>query len=508
MGISKRKALQLTAILFTVVVVLALMVFLIKVYRYVQAPDKKAFDFIGPEVALIVKVDNFKAIKDLEQSEQNFLPFILLPENHNQLQSFIRFTEGLSFLYDIAEECPLSICFYPNEKSASMVFMVEVTKKYDREIQSLFTYLKKRHHAKSLAYKEDKVFQIHTGKNILYYVYTHGLLLFGFDQKTISMSLNQSKQPDKGISKELTDLSTTLSASRPFHLLIHHPVFHRYLTNKNEQLIENHLLQSMAFCEWSALDMTFMDQKLIFSGYTILNPLRKESFFYNNNKNTSINLHFFPLSTSRILAWQGDTYSRFSHLKSLNAGSQEDFFSMLKPNSMCFFQTQGDTASSFLMLKSDDTEEAAFHLFNCVGTEFVNNAYVYDTFYVNTSMVGGIDIPNFFLPFLPLTSDLKRLKAYTYIEPYFIFSDRNTLIAEFIMALKTEDRLSNDSVFTAFDAYFPNKANFVYYKKLNTSNATSVNFGHLQSKVKAYRLQINKHKKNIMFFSFVVDLNS
>ena len=74
MGISKRKALQLTAILFTVVVVLALMVFLIKVYRYVQAPDKKAFDFIGPEVALIVKVDNFKAIKDLEQSEQNFLP--------------------------------------------------------------------------------------------------------------------------------------------------------------------------------------------------------------------------------------------------------------------------------------------------------------------------------------------------------------------------------------------------------------------------------------------------
>ncbi len=109
---------------------------------------------------------------------------------------------------------------------------------------------------------------------------------------------------------------------------------------------------------------------------------------------------------------------------------------------------------------------------------------------------------------MPLTSDLKRLKAYTYIEPYFIFSDRNTLIAEFIMALKTEDRLSNDSVFTAFDAYFPNKANFVYYKKLNTSNATSVNFGHLQSKVKAYRLQINKHKKNIMFFSFVVDLNS
>ena len=508
MGISKRKALQLTAIFFTVVVVLALMVFLIKVYRYVQEPDKKAFDFIGQEVALIVKVDNFKAIKDLEQSEHNFLPLILLPENYNQLQSFIRFTEGLSFLYDIAEECSLSICFYPNDKSASLVFMVEVTKKYDGEIQSLFTYLKKRHHAKLLAYKEYKVFQIHTGNNVLYYVYTHGLLLFGFDQKTISLSLNQSKYPDKGISKELKKLSTTLSASKSFHLLIHHPVFHRYLTNKNEQLLENHLLQSLAICEWSALDMSYMHQKLIFSGYTFLDTHQKISLFYDNSQNTSINLRLFPLSTFRIMSWQGDTYTRFSHLKTVNAGSQEDFFSMLKPNSMCFFQTQGNTASSFLMLKSDDTEEATFHLFNCVRTEFVNNAYVYDTFYVNTSMVGKIDIPNFFLPVLPLTSDLKRLKAYTYIEPYFIFSDSDILITEFIMALKTEDRLSNDSVFTAFDAYFPNKANFVYYKKLNTSNATSVHFGHLQSKVKAYRLQINKHKKNIMFFSFVVDLNS
>lgn len=508
MSVSKRKALQITAILFTVVVVLALMVFLIKVYRYVQAPDKKAFDFISKEVAMIVRIDDFKAIKDLEQSEQNFLPLILSRDNHLQLQTFIHFSESLSFLYDIAEECPLSVCFYPYEKSASLVFMVEVTKKYDREIQSLFAYLKKRYRAKSLAYKEDKVFQIHTGDKVLYYVYTNGLLLFGFDQKTISLSLNQSKHPEKGISKELTELTSTLSASKPFHLLIHHPVIHRYLANKNEQLIENHLLQSLAICEWSALDVSYIYPKLIFSGYTILNPQKEESLFYDNNKNTSINLRLFPLSTSRIISWQGDTYSRFLHLKTVNAGSQEDFFSMLKPNTMCFFQTQGDTASSFLLLKSDDTEEATFHLFNCVGTEFVNNTYVYDTFYVNTSMVGKMDIPNFFLPVLPLTSDLKRLKAYTYIEPYFVFSDSDACIVEFILDLKNENRINNDSTFSAFDTFSPDKANFVYYKKLNIATSTSIHFAHLQSKVKAYRLQINKHKKNIMFFSLVVDLNS
>ena len=130
-----------------------------------------------------------------------------------------------------------------------------------------------------------------------------------------------------------------------------------------------------------------------------------------------------------------------------------------------------------------------------------------DTFYAGMYMIGKMDIPNFFLPFLPLTSDLKRLKAYTYIDPYFVFSDRDTNIIQYLDALRTKESLSKDAPFSGFDAYFPNKANFLYYKKLESHDSSSPHFSHLQSKVKAYRLQINQYKKNTMFFTLVMDVN-
>jgi len=106
---------------------------------------------------------------------------------------------------------------------------------------------------------------------------------------------------------------------------------------------------------------------------------------------------------------------------------------MMKPNTVFSFHLEEeDTLISYILIKSDDIEEAKFHLNNCLNSAFDNNIYLLDTFYENGLMVGGIDVANFFLTRFQMAKEIKRIKAYTVIDDYVLFSDSKKAISRYI----------------------------------------------------------------------------
>jgi thiamine pyrophosphokinase len=77
-----------------------------------------------------------------------------------------------------------------------------------------------------------------------------------------------------------------------------------------------------------------------------------------------------PQHIRSVLVLNGGSYSDFKSLYHVALGSQEDFFEMLQPNSMLSFQLNNKTGTEFILVQSDDIEEAKFHLFNCLNSTF------------------------------------------------------------------------------------------------------------------------------------------
>ncbi|MDD3329944.1 MAG: hypothetical protein PHO77_01735 [Bacteroidales bacterium] len=505
MALSRKNILQLLAVSLTILILAGMIVFFVKVYAYVQSPDASAYDFITPEVALIVQADNLTAIQTLDASDKSFLRLLLAPHSYQQWQAVMRLCNELHFLKSMSSSCPIKLCLYPRESSASFLFLIEVSKSYRKEVQSLFAYLQQHHDVQSFAYKDWEVYQLKYKEHTLYYVYAQGVLLFGFDQKTIYQSLNQGKNTEKLMNAELRALESTLRSNHPLHVMVHHPVLHRYVRHKNEALVEEHLLDALSMCDWSALDIRYMDQKLILSGYVLLNKEYEGSRFYDSQAQIAIDCGLIPASSIRYMAWQGDSYDRFKHLNPLIYGTTNDLFDMMKPRSVYFFQRFTDSLCSYLAFASDDIDEAHFHLNNAITQNLVDNVFVPDTFHVGTHTIGKIDLPNFFLPVLPLTADLKRFKAYTYIAPYFIFSDKDSHLLAYLSAFKNHETLCKDARFQDFNNFCSEQAHFMYYKTLQT-DSSSIHFKHLQSKARAYRLQMDTYRKNRMFFTLVIEM--
>ncbi len=155
------------------------------------------------------------------------------------------------------------------------------------------------------------------------------------------------------------------------------------------------------------------------------------------------------------------------------------------------------------MIKSDDIEEAKFHLNNCLNSAFENNIYLLDTFYENGLMVGGIDVANFFLTRFQMAKEIKRIKAYTVIDDYVLFSDSKQAISRYINLLKDNELLSADTNFTALDTYFSEGCNFLYYKK-NKHNQLSTH--SIEKNLALCRLQLNYQRDNKLFLNFLLQL--
>lgn len=499
-----RGSFQIASVILTVIVVITIVFFLIKAYRYFQKDDIVSYDIFTPETAMVLKCDNLLSVKELYALEVPYASFLLLPDNQQQLGKFISFMESLPFMHPVIKSCPVYVSVCNKENKLSYVYVIETTKKYDKEISAFLSLLKKTHKAESFSYKQWEVFKLMVASKAIYYCYTQGLLIGSFDERTMYASLNQIENPDKTFSGKITEVVQTVNENASFYLMIHHDVFNSFMAKTNTTLIDAYIWNYLSICTWSVLDVSFKNGKIILSGYSLLDSSKKEYAFYTNKQAAFQYKDMLPQNIHSMLVLNSDSYSDFNSLYHGSLGSQEDFFAMLQPNSMLNFQLNNKAEEEFILVQSDDIEEAKFHLFNCLNSTFENNSYILDTFYREGYMIGKIDIPNFFLSKLQLAPGIKRLKAYTYLNDCILFSSTDTNIMHYISFMKEEAMIKKDSSFMTLDAYFPKQTNFMYYKKIKPFSGTANTFTHLQSTLHAYRMQSVYYDENKMYFTLVL----
>jgi len=236
----------------------------------------------------------------------------------------------------------------------------------------------------------------------------------------------------------------------------------------------------------------------------ILDSTTNRHPFYSKRSTFPDYYTLLPRHTTAVFALFGNDFNKLTSLYTTKVGSYEDFLSMMKPNSIITFTLQNNTAANFILMRSDEVEEAKFHLFNCVNNTYEKNMYQMDTSYYEGLMIGGIDIPNFFLSRLELCPEIKRLKAFTVMDNYILFSDSDTNIRQYISLIKNNEFITADSNFIQSDFYFQQETNMLYYKEIDHTNKGS-SAGDFFANIKSYRWQLTYYKNNKLFFTLMLD---
>jgi len=146
------------------------------------------------------------------------------------------------------------------------------------------------------------------------------------------------------------------------------------------------------------------------------------------------------------------------------------------PTQILTFDMENDTeVFHYLVIRSENIQEASFHLYNSLRSSFEDNHYILDTFHIGSQLVGGINLSNFAFTKLGINSQLPQLKYYTLIDNYLIFTDKKESILAYIKQLRANNTWNKSAEYQASQRYFTHEANMFYYCNfLNKSNFHSL----------------------------------
>ena len=496
---NKKTILRIFVVFITLFVIVLIVFFLFRAYRYFKTEDKTVFAVINNETAVVVKCDNLMAVNELRNSNPSYLKLFLFPENNKYINSFLDFTLSQDYMNHIVETCPIYMIINSKSEKWYYIYAWEIGKKNNKAIKQFLTISTTKFKTKKLSYKQWEIYKMMVGDRVVYFTYYNGLVLFGLNEQQIYISLNQLLLPEKNPFHLLGDLLCKWDRSTAFHILIQNDVLENGMKTNKSIFSDDIILKYSSIYYQSALDVHFREGKIIFSGYTILDS--NNSSFYTCRSSYPNYYKLLPNNLSSVFALFGDNFQKLTSLYSTKVGSNEDFFTMMQPNSIITFTCQHDTTVNYILMRSDDITEAAFHLFNCLNSTYEKNVYHLDTSYFNGFMIGKIDIPNFFIGRMELCTEMKRLKAYTIMDNCILFSDSDIYIRNYISDIKNNRLIINDSNFVHDDLYFQEAANLMYYKIMGNSNLTGNGF---QKKIHSFRLQLNYFKNNTMFFTLLL----
>ena len=501
-----KNTIRIIALVFTLLIVGIIVFFLVKAYRFLQIPDKDIVELITPSTFMVVKCDNLRSIKELDNDDYAYLDALLDKNNATDLRFIINYADSLSYMHSITRNNPLYISLAYKDSKLSYLYVWEIGKKNNATINKFLNSLQQRYNNQSFLYKHWEVVKMTVNEKTIYYTYTNGLLLFATDEQSMYASLNQLLEPPENASsffvKSMERWKTNTNTS--VNLLVRQSIFNHYISENKCGFIDDYLWEYLSVFQKAELDVSFKNGKIVFSGDVFLDTAHHQHKFYQYTNQTTTHLKLLPKNTTFITGFFGKDFVSLSTLYQSKRSMSEDFMTMMKPNTVFSFHLEEeDTLISYILIKSDDIEEAKFHLNNCLNSAFDNNIYLLDTFYENGLMVGGIDVANFFLTRFQMAKEIKRIKAYTVIDDYVLFSDSKKAISRYINLLKDNELLSADTNFTALDTYFSEGCNFLYYKK-NKYNQLSTH--SIEKNLALCRLQLNYQRDNKLFFNFLLQL--
>ena len=456
-------------IVLLVAVVAILSVIIYRAYRYLETPQAKAYSAIPHTATLLIKSITTQYLLDFHNQQKAFFPVLLSELSTSQIDVLLK---EISSKEKLAANSSFFLSMHEMDGEEKLFFAIETSKEHNPKLDDFFKALQKQYGKESFDYKDKTINRLHIRSNSIYANFQHGLLLLSFDENLMRMAINQSNE-DAYFQDIIERFPNQRNANAKMLLYVQHNYFNPYLKNKIRKAGGDEAVADLLSpCRLSVFDVDVKKGDVVFSGYTSIEKSSQQYVLLNHSDNTIDFEKILPEDANRIFPLTAHEAKDFRKITPIVQVS-EDFFSLMYPKQIIFFESKTDTAlHHYLIIKSENSSEAAFHLLNSLESSFANGNYLLDTFYVGTSMSGHIRLSNFVLTKLGIGSQFPMLNYYTIIDDYIIFADNKDGILHYLTQMRENKTVKKSSSYKDIQSYFSDRANLFYYYKFPENNTS------------------------------------
>ena len=469
-------------LLSALVIIVFISVILYRAYTYFQRPYIQAFSLIPDETPLFIKGREMENLLVFNQENPCFSPSLFLENQQNKL-NYLFNNILLQEKYRKMLKNASPYLFFQGDAEEQWGIIFETFPKYNAHIVTFMDSLLINFKHKSFIYKNNNIYVLSLENELLYLNHQNGALLMTFSENIMRQAINKFTQPENTSLSAISTIPMQRNENAKILVFVQYKYFIPYVKNKIRKMGSGDiaLLDMLSSCQWSVFEAVAKKKNIILSGYTSIdttNNLSKLLIHKNNNLDFT---KILPCNANRIFSIKASKSNDWKNIK-YKVQPNEDFFTLMYPTQILGFEAKNDTnLFHYLAIKSENTSEASFHLYNSLRSSFADNNYILDTFYIGSLFVGSIDLSNFVLTKLGITSHLTQLNYYTLIGDYFVFTDKKNSILFIINQLRENKTWENSSEYKKSQQYFTQKSNLFYYTNyLNNNRKCNYNSVRMQ----------------------------
>ena len=461
------KAFVRVLIVVCLAVVIVLLSFIsYRAYHYLESPQSKAFSAIPSDATILIKSLQTQQMLDFCEKQKVFFSVLFSESSLSKINDLLK-ELSQSQHKELTKKSSFYLSLHDNEGEENVFFAIETSKEQNAKLSDFFKSIQKQYTNNTFIYKDKTIYRLQINNNVLFANSQNGLLLMSFDENLMRMAINQMKK-GTSLQNSIEAFPNQRNANTELLLCLQHKHFIPYLKNKIRKAGGDAAIADMfSSCQWTVFDIEMKKDDILFSGYTSVDNSAERSILLTHFNNVIDFEKILSQDANRIFPLSVKNVGDFQKIKPI-VQVTEDVFSLMFPTQIILFETKTDTALfHYLIVKSGNSSEAAFHLFNSLGSSFENGNYLLDTFHVGASMAGQIHLQNFVLTQLGIGSQLPLLNYYTIIDDYIIFTDEKEGILHYLSQIRNNQTLKKSTPYNEIQSYFSDKANLFYYYKFS-----------------------------------------
>jgi len=474
MKTSVKHTLKVILISISIAVMTGMSVLFYLFHKQLQTPQIKALDAIPSHTALFFESNKPTDFLLFHLESEPLFNLFLNEKQQQNLQQMVSIVKD----FDIEKNSNaayLSVHFLGKEMS--LLLGIEVDRQHNADLENVFQQLTDSYRNESFIYKSSEIRKLHINKNILHLNCQNGLLLLSFDESLMRASIDQILLKDSVLQNIVHSFAHKRDANVSTCLYMQYsqcePIFKKIMEEIGG---DARIYRMLSPFSWSALNVKRKNEKFIFSGYAAVDTASNLAKpFMHKDKMPDIE-KMLPCNAQDVFCIYTGTYKCFSKIKPY-VQTSENLLELMYPNQLITFTiNHNDTVSNALLLVSDNVSEAAFHLFNSVESDFAENNYKIDTFYINTAMVGVVNLSNFMITHLAYNQQFPKLRYYTIWDNRIVFTDTKAGMISYIQLLRDGETLQINAEYQTLSSYFSNQSNILYYSNLQMKKIQNIRF--------------------------------
>ncbi len=460
--------LKWSGIVIAMVLLVAFIVLLVHLYKFVEKPDANPYMAIPQDNAVLLVAKDRQTL-DVYQHYVGAFNDIFLDNFSIPVSNYLQLLAQESQLCDLLGNNKIFISFqnYRNHLLRS-ILVFPIAKKSQQKFEKYW-----RNTTYSTIYKNIPIVQLNKKNQPFYAFYNQGIFVLTDNNQTLRKVINEWG-----------------NTSAPNTILDRlHDDFTLFINNK-------HFLPYYQRQQWTLCDDMAKSYWLNVADYVYGSLSIKDSALYLKNKVHLNTDNLFDLTSSNAidvsrvvdeqtikLFYIGQQFYTMFEPQMWDRKVDDLLFSTLAPQEILLFtdKVAGGLDRNYLLINVKDVEKTCNFLLSATETMLARDGFDvidYDTFYFKNTMIGRVDLPNFVYQRWRLGKNMPRLKNYAFINnDMVLFSDTDSNLMAYI---ETEYKLKENKNYEQTSNFFVKQPQIINFTHAKT------NGNHL---VKRYQLQ-------------------